>query len=687
LAESGLADFETELRTLCRDGEAILLLDGLDEIPQAGDKQRREQMKSFIASLCLAYPSLRVIVTSRPYAYERDGWGPNGFGRATLEPLSRGRLEELAKALFAIVESHRDGNGVDGFMQALRDAPLEKGLDSNPLFFTLLAALYLNSNPRGQLPATRAELYRRSVDLLLGRWTRNRASDESVIQRLGIKPEELRPILENLACSVTEQSHPGQDTSLFGVGTLLEIAFLSDIQNLRDVADYLTQHAGILVSPGPGELAFVHRSFQEHLAACELTHRQPQLRTPPVPADRHFPQGLLQRALERPDLWENVIGLAADELLAQGRRDELVRLLVEMARPYHNDRSAPQTALLALDIAKRLALLADELDDYNPRQRLRQLALLALVDYERFEPEQRLIAGQLLGSRPGLDKRPGVGIVETQNFASLPDIEWVKIPEADASGQTEFIYQDDERRIEPDFWMARYPITYVQFQTFMDANDGWRNAEWWEGLALNDQDEAGEQAFLFWNHPRERVSWYQAVAFCRWLTAQARAHPELLPAEMRKAEDWRISLPTEWQWEKAARGHDGRRYPWGSDTYQPGYANINEMYENAGPHNLQTTSAVGMYPHGHSPYGLLDLSGNVWEWCLNEDGNPDNIQESGSETRVLRGGRWCYNHDHAAAVYRNRYGPNNRYLESGFRVALSGLSLSPLPSNTLISGL
>ena len=264
----------------------------------------------------------------------------------------------------------------------------------------------------------------------------------------------------------------------------------------------------------------------------------------------------------------------------------------------------------------------------------------------------------------------------------LPDIEWVKIPKVGENGQSKFIYQKDKRESPPDFWMARYPITYAQFQTFIDAADGWRNPRWWEGLSILDEqrDKPFNQNFLYWNHPRENVSWYQAVAFCRWLTEQAQQHPELLPAEARDKKDWRISLPTKWQWEKAAQGFEGRKYPWGSDSYQPGHANINETYENAGPHYLQTTSAVGMYPQGASPYGLLDLSGNVWEWYLNEHANLDDIQESGSEVRVLRGGSWSNAHNDAAAVRRRRNYPSSGDDYVGCRVVLSRSALVPVPS-------
>jgi formylglycine-generating enzyme required for sulfatase activity len=229
----------------------------------------------------------------------------------------------------------------------------------------------------------------------------------------------------------------------------------------------------------------------------------------------------------------------------------------------------------------------------------------------------------------------------------LPDIDWVEIPGG------EFIYGENEQQQRltlESFFIARYPITNAQYQTFID-DGGYEEEHWWRGLKRQSSPE--ESSWNQPNRPKERVTWYEAVAFCRWLSQQL---------------GYEIHLPTEQQWEKAARGTDGREYPWG-DGYRAGFANVNEKEGKAGPSYLGQTTAVGLYPQGASPNGVMDMAGNVWEWCLNKYDNPEDTTIDVSEDfRVLRGGAWVGSPELARSALRGWDSPVNRHYFGGFRV-------------------
>jgi len=230
-----------------------------------------------------------------------------------------------------------------------------------------------------------------------------------------------------------------------------------------------------------------------------------------------------------------------------------------------------------------------------------------------------------------------------------PPFEWCDIP----AGRIKLDRNAVTLDVKP-FKMAKYPITYAQFQVFIAAGNGFWNATWWQGLAVRET-QSGRQEWKIEDHPRENVSWYDAVAFCRWLSSQV---------------GYEVRLPTEWEWQWAAQGPDHRIYPWGNEYIQ-GYANINEEESDIDDGvNLEETTSVGKYPQGASPYNVLDMAGNVWEWCLNEYKKPGVIDTSKNNTRVVRGGSWetksCY---YAQAAYSNEFSPNYRYPYCGFRVA------------------
>ncbi len=229
----------------------------------------------------------------------------------------------------------------------------------------------------------------------------------------------------------------------------------------------------------------------------------------------------------------------------------------------------------------------------------------------------------------------------------LPDIDWVEIPAGT------FIYgeKEEQQKLHLDrFEISRYPITNSQYQCFIEAG-GYEDERWWRDL------KKPEPARSTWdqpNRPRTDVDWYEAVAFTHWLSEQLNQS---------------IRLPTEQEWEKAARGTDGREYPWGNE-YINGYANVDESGENGG--YLEQTTAVGLYPLGESPYGVRDLAGNVWEWCLNKSEHPEQIEpDTSGDSRVLRGGSWIFNPGDARAALRGWGYPVYRVNFRGFRVVLS----------------
>ena len=198
------------------------------------------------------------------------------------------------------------------------------------------------------------------------------------------------------------------------------------------------------------------------------------------------------------------------------------------------------------------------------------------------------------------------------------------------------------------FYISKYPVTWIQYRSFLEAEDGYRSKKWWEGLAKR-QDEPGEQHRKLDNHPAEKVSWYDAVAYCRWLS-------ERLGYETR--------LPSEWEWQQAATGGDPtNKYPWGG-KWDSDRANTDES-------GLNRTTAVGLYPQGASPVEAFDMSGNVLEWCLNEYENPRMVEVTGDSRRALHGGSWYDFWLVARCAFRGVNNPDFRDDTIGFRLLCS----------------
>ena len=207
------------------------------------------------------------------------------------------------------------------------------------------------------------------------------------------------------------------------------------------------------------------------------------------------------------------------------------------------------------------------------------------------------------------------------------------------------------------FWIDHTEVTNAQYRKFMDAGgynqeQYWTEAGWaWkQGNNVTQPGCWGDGNFNQAAQPVVCVSWYEASAYARWAGGR---------------------LPTEAEWEKAARGPDGRIYPWGNEAPDCNRLNFSGCVGRPAP--------VWSYTSGMSPYGALDLAGNVWEWVstkyrnypyMDSDGRED---QSGTDVRLLRGGCWLDNARYVRCAYRFGHDPGDRYAFIGFRLAAPGL--------------
>jgi formylglycine-generating enzyme required for sulfatase activity len=197
------------------------------------------------------------------------------------------------------------------------------------------------------------------------------------------------------------------------------------------------------------------------------------------------------------------------------------------------------------------------------------------------------------------------------------------------------------------FAIARTPVTNAQFAPFVAAG-GYATPAWWtaEGWVARLKESWTEPRYWLdrdWGRadcPVVGVSWHEALAYARWLS---------------DVSGETITLPNEAQWQRAAQGDDGRDYPWGDQLPDDSLCNWNR--------DVDETTPVEAYPAGASPYGVLDMSGNVWEWCLSAWREEDDHAAGGNDygARVLRGGAWSSDSSLSLrAANRNATDPNTR---------------------------
>jgi formylglycine-generating enzyme required for sulfatase activity len=351
------------------------------------------------------------------------------------------------------------------------------------------------------------------------------------------------------------------------------------------------------------------------------------------------------------------------------------------------------------------ALLETGLKEVHARERHVQVLarvqtrLVDLLQQNALPPSERVGAGDTLASLG--DPRPGVGLRPD----GIPDMVWCEVPAGSFLMGTEeeavpalmeryggnrewYEWEMPQHELTlPPFYVARYPVTVAQFQAFVKDGGYAIQRHWtqagWDWRERNDRagPDRYPRPFDLPNHPVVGVSWYEAMAFGRWLAEKWQSASNRVPVWRDgnletvnlEAGVFQVRLPTEAEWEKAAHGTGGREFAWG-DEFDLDRCNVVES-------GIGATSAVGAFPRGEGSCGAMDVCGTVWEWCQSlykeypyeaEDGRED-VEASGR--RVLRGGSWDLGQASARCVCRNLNHPVDRSNYIGFRLVLAPADL------------
>jgi formylglycine-generating enzyme required for sulfatase activity len=665
LIEADLADAVSALKSRL-DGGAILLLDGLDEV----DTEVRRWLLEAVRDFALTHQETPILVTCRVYAYQEPTWRIPGFEEATLVPFDEEKIDNFIKAWYAevarlgLMSAAEAGERADRMRDALQRPDL-RVLAPNPLLLTMMALLH---SSYGRLPEDRVQLYSEIVELLLARWEQSRLGREA-LTRAQLSPRNLRFALEEVAYRAHSRQSGGEGTADVPEALLREIlqGYLEgDWNRAGDAIRYVRERAGLLVERKPHVYTFPHRTLQEYLAGCHLSVQE------------DFPLLVADLLQEDETRWREPFLLAVGKT---GRAENRVaQALAAVDELCPRDCTEPpgeerrwRCAWLAGEALVEIGV--ERLKQREPwRVRLERVAgwLARLLDAGALELIERASAGRVL-ARLG-DPRDLDEVVFVPGGPFLMGSE-----EGD-----ERAYDDEhpQHTVEVgDFWIGKYPVTNAQYARFVEAG-GYDERQYWTGdgwawrIGVYDskapnwlQDHLSQRPpekrnRPFWwddprwslpNHPVVGVSWFEALAYVRWLT-------EFTGRACR--------LPTEAEWEKAARGTDARTYPWG-DTWTEDRANTVEA-------DLGRTTAGGAFPGGASPCGALDMSGNVWEWCSSAwkdypyQANDSREDLVGDDSRVFRGGSWDFYRRLARCASRNHDRPGLFYYSVGFRVVFPG---------------
>ena len=698
-ARSGEQDPGPELWDLASG--LLWILDGLDEVM---DPKARANVVSWVRQALDQRPHDWFLVTSRFQGYDRRKHSlGSAFAEFEVKPLDHDQIESFVSKWFGVVYGQLKDDKADAQARAAADTaellrliklsitqPHQYSkmaeLSANPMLLTILCIVFLDKR---QLPTGRAELYAQCIQVLLQEWrqevfAKQRTSEQppydakaaqSVLAQLAwwMHQEQDRTVapLEELAAEAT------QALATLSPSAGLGLDGLRFIHRMREEAGLLA-----LSGEGDGRCGFLHKTFQEYLAAeYAATTGKAQFLAQRVTQPWWQEAALLSLRQSRShcaDFFREMLKVGLPEmqpLLADQCLNEALYFVAEpFVQTVKRKSTKPERRAAVLRMLRSRAAQVPELKE-----------LLESRNNESLAPSPRY-SGERAGVRgdsshaadpspptplPGV---PGRGEPHRQPGDLWTDdrtgITYVWIP----AGQ--FVMGSDKGRddekpahrvtISKPFWLARYPVTNAQYARYMAADFRSSGGSPESSQNPNRDNAADQQASrlsyksqqpAFWNdrrfnqpeQPVVGVSWDDAVAFAKW--AQGR-------------------LPTEAEWEYACRAGTTTEYSFGDDAARLG------EYAWFGNNSDQQTQPVGTkMPNA---WGLYDMHGNVWEWCQDyynsgyykQSPEVDPAGPSMASYRVFRGGSWGHGAANCRSACRISITPDFRLNDLGFRLAL-----------------
>jgi formylglycine-generating enzyme required for sulfatase activity len=658
----GVASLSQLFKKAIDEGKAVIMLDGLDEVQsnRAALVQKVEAFAHDAVSL-----GNRVLVTSRIVGYRDAPLASKDWSLYTLLDFTPEAIETFAGKWCLAFEKSTVGDTPEaaraaeeerkGLMEAMRMNPGVARLASNPLLLTILALI---KRQGVELPKSRIKLYDRYLETLIEAWNRASALDKSA-GRQSLDYEATLEVLGPLALRVREENPTAGLVSARQLQDWLTEYYTGEQwgmkqgparEKAREFLESVRLYSNLLVERGEGQYGFIHLTFEEALAAYGLVSAGQ--------IDRSKTLEYIQAHLTDPGWRETILlsvgvaGLINRQPRAAG---ELTRAMLKMTS---GDEHAGQNILLAgacLEDVGEIGLgkaAADEI----------QHALLETLPNRSLPPLVQRDAGFSLARTGWMPK-------------DLDD--WIQIPAG------EFLYGDDKKRMKIDqpFAIQKYPAINLQFKRFMD-DKGYEREEFWsengwawrtgtydtkanettkkflEGRPVEKRHEPYYWHDTKWNNPLAPVvgvTWFEAEAYANWLAK-----------ELGRG----VRLPTEQEWERTARGTNGREYAWG-DPFDRNKANCANFWEQSDESKYvfgdkgEGTTVVGQFKDGNTPEGISDLTGNVWEWT-------NSWYEDEKINRVLRGGSWDGDHRLVRCAGRSRNYPDDFVNGIGFRFVSPG---------------